>query len=63
MKLRQRLSRIWECDQAQDIAEYAVLIAVVLIIVVATATALGTNTHTLLSRATSAFGSVAQPQQ
>jgi Flp pilus assembly pilin Flp len=48
-------SGLWGCDSGQDIAEYAVLIALVLIIVVGTATALGTNSHALLSRAAGAL--------
>jgi Flp pilus assembly pilin Flp len=60
MTLKRKLSPLWSCDQAQDIAEYAVLIAVVLIIVVATASALGSSTQTLMSRASTAFATVAK---
>ena len=43
------------CDTAQDVAEYAVLLAVVMLIVVVTASALGTNFHTVFSRAADAL--------
>jgi Flp pilus assembly pilin Flp len=47
----QNWSHWWHSDEAQDIAEYAVLIAVVLVIVLATATVMGTNVHTVISKA------------
>ena len=50
----------WHCDRGQDVAEYAVLLAVILIIVVATAKAMGGSAVTLFSRASTAFGQVAK---
>jgi Flp pilus assembly pilin Flp len=43
------------CDTAQDVAEYAVLIAVVMLIVAITASALGTNVHTVFARVAQAL--------
>jgi Flp pilus assembly pilin Flp len=47
--------RWWYCDRAQDIAEYALLLAVILIIVIATASAVGGSAKTLFSKATTAL--------
>jgi Flp pilus assembly pilin Flp len=60
MTTGEKWSRLWNCDEAQDIAEYAVLIAIVLIIVTVTATALGANAHTLWTKVSDAFGKVAK---
>jgi Flp pilus assembly pilin Flp len=40
----------WQDDQAQNSAEYAVLLSIVLLIVLAVVTAIGANTMTLLSK-------------
>lgn len=40
MSLTAFLSRVWSDDRGQDIAEYAVILAVVLVLVVGTITAL-----------------------
>lgn len=50
----------WHCDCAQDIAEYAMMLAVILIIVIATAHALGGGAQTLLSKASGAFAQTAK---
>jgi Flp pilus assembly pilin Flp len=52
--------RWWNCDRAQDIAEYTIMLAVILIIVIATAHALGGGAHTLLSKASDAFAQTAK---
>jgi len=44
--------RLWSDDQGQDIAEYAVMLAVILVLVVGTIRLIGTN-------ANNAFSSVA----
>lgn len=48
--------RIWSEDQGQDIAEYAVMLAVILVLVVGTIRLIGTN-------ANNAFSSVASSVQ
>ncbi len=42
-------SRIWEEDEGQDIAEYALMLAVILLIVVGAVTAIGTNANTIFN--------------
>jgi Flp pilus assembly pilin Flp len=50
------LNRLWYDDQGQDIAEYAVMLAVILLLVVGTIKLIGTN-------ASSTFSSVANTMQ
>ena len=50
------LPRLWIDDQGQDIAEYAVMLAVILVIVVGTLRLIGSN-------ANNAFSSVASSLQ
>jgi len=57
--LRSMCGRMFEREDAQDVAEYAVLLAVVLIIVIATASALGTGAHSVFSHASSTLSNVA----
>ncbi len=45
------LCKIWNDDRGQDIAEYALMLAVILILVVAAVTAIGTNANTIFSSA------------
>ncbi len=47
-------SRLWQDEQGQDIAEYAVLLAVILVIVVGTVRLIGSNTNTVFSQVASA---------
>jgi Flp pilus assembly pilin Flp len=42
-------------DEAQDIAEYAVMLAVILVLVVGTIRLIGTNANTAFSRAASSI--------
>jgi pilus assembly protein Flp/PilA len=51
-KLRQSL---WRDEQGQDIAEYAVMLAVILVIVVGTVKLIGTNANTVFSNVGSAI--------
>jgi Flp pilus assembly pilin Flp len=46
-------SRLWRADQGQDIAEYAVMLAVTLIIVVGTIRLIGSNANTVFSQVAS----------
>lgn len=43
------LLRFWCDDEGQDIAEYAVMLAVILVIVVGTIRLIGTNANTVFS--------------
>jgi len=54
--MTQLMQRLWTEDQGQDIAEYAVMLAVILVLVVGTIRLIGTN-------ANSAFSSVASSIQ
>lgn len=58
--MRLNLLRCFHEDQAQDVAEYAVLIAVVLLIVVATASALGAGASGIFSRVVAAMARFTQ---
>ena len=46
---------IWSEDQAQDIAEYAVMLAVILVLVVGTLRLIGSNANTAFSSAASSI--------
>jgi Flp pilus assembly pilin Flp len=46
---------LWRDDQGQDIAEYAVMLAVILVIVVGTVKLVGTNANSIFSTAASAI--------
>jgi Flp pilus assembly pilin Flp len=54
--MTQLIQRLWSEEQAQDIAEYAVMLAVILVLVVGTIRLIGTN-------ANNAFSSVASSIQ
>jgi Flp pilus assembly pilin Flp len=54
--MTQFIRNLWSEDQGQDIAEYAVMLAVILVLVVGTIRLIGTN-------ANSAFSSVASSIQ
>ena len=49
------ISRLWADDQGQDIAEYAVMLAVILVIVVGTNRLIGSNANTVFSSAASSI--------
>ena len=46
--------QLWANDQGQDIAEYAVMLAVILVIVVGTVRLIGSNANTVFSQTASA---------
>jgi pilus assembly protein Flp/PilA len=52
--MRNLIHRIWSEDQGQDIAEYAVMLAVILVLVVGTIRLVGTNANTVFSNVGSA---------
>jgi Flp pilus assembly pilin Flp len=49
------ISRLWLEDSGQDIAEYAVMLAVILVIVVGTIRLIGSNTNNVFSAAASSI--------
>jgi len=48
------MRRIWSEEEGQDIAEYAVMLAVILVLVVGTIRLIGTNSNTVFSTVASA---------
>ncbi len=51
----QHLWRLWSDDQGQDIAEYAVMLAVILVLVVGTIRLIGSNANNVFSSAASSI--------
>jgi Flp pilus assembly pilin Flp len=49
------LAQLWSDDEAQDIAEYAVMLAVILVIVVGTVRLIGSNANGVFSQAASSI--------
>ena len=49
------LQRLWNDEQGQDIAEYAVMLAVILVIVVGTIRLIGSNSNNVFSQVGSAI--------
>ncbi|HXY77884.1 MAG TPA: hypothetical protein VEH47_03675 [Candidatus Acidoferrales bacterium] len=47
--------RLWQDQQGQDIAEYAVMLAVILVIVVGTVRLIGSNANTVFSNVASSI--------
>lgn len=60
MRIFQRLLKlfweVWKDDEAQDIAEYAVMLAVILVIVVGTIRLIGGQANNVFSETVSAIG-------
>ncbi len=50
------LRKFWNDEQGQDIAEYAVMLAVILVIVIGTVRLIGTNANTVFSQVASSVG-------
>ncbi len=46
---------IWQNEEGQDIAEYAVMLAVILVLVIGTVRLIGTNSNTVFSQAASSI--------
>ena len=51
----QILRRLWSDEQGQDIAEYAVMLAVILVLVVGTIRLIGSNSNSVFSSVASAI--------
>jgi Flp pilus assembly pilin Flp len=49
------LRRLWSDEQGQDIAEYAVLLAVILVLVVGTVRLIGSNANNVFSSTASSI--------
>ena len=49
------LPQLWRDDAGQDIAEYAVMLAVILVLVVGTVRLIGTNANTAFSSVASSI--------
>ena len=49
------LQQLWNDEQGQDIAEYAVMLAVILVIVVGTIRLIGSNSNNVFSQVGSAI--------
>jgi Flp pilus assembly pilin Flp len=56
-KMKDFLGRLWLQDEGQDIAEYAVMLAVILVIVVGTVKLIGANSNNVFSSVASSIGS------
>jgi Flp pilus assembly pilin Flp len=48
--MAQRLKQLWKDERGQDIAEYAVMLAVILVIVVGTIRLIGSNANQVFSQ-------------
>jgi Flp pilus assembly pilin Flp len=53
--MKQVLRRLWNDDEGQDIAEYAVMLAVILLLVVGTIKLIGTNANSTFSSVASSI--------
>jgi Flp pilus assembly pilin Flp len=49
------MRRLWQEEQGQDIAEYAVMLAVILVIVVGTIRLIGSNSNNVFSNVASSL--------
>ena len=47
------IRRLWTEESGQDVAEYAVMLAVILVIVIGTVRLIGTNANTVFSQVSS----------
>ena len=54
-KMSTLIRRLWSEDEGQDIAEYAVMLAVILVLVVGTVRLIGSNANTVFSNAASSI--------
>lgn len=53
--MKQFLQALWQREDGQDIAEYAVMLAVILVIVVGTVRLIGSNANSVFSSVASAI--------
>jgi len=50
-----QVRKLWSHDEGQDIAEYAVMLAVILVVVIGTIRLIGSNANTVFSNAASSI--------
>ena len=55
MALKNKVLSLWRDEQGQDIAEYAVMLAVILVIVVGTIRLIGSNANNVFSSVASSI--------
>ncbi|HKW67838.1 MAG TPA: hypothetical protein VJP04_11155 [Terriglobales bacterium] len=55
--MKELLRQMWLQDEGEDIAEYAVMLAVILVIVVGTVRLIGSQANNVFSETASAIGS------
>jgi Flp pilus assembly pilin Flp len=55
MSIQRRILDLWRDEEAQDIAEYAVMLAVILVIVVGTIRLIGSNSNNVFSSVASSI--------
>ena len=48
--MKEKFLRLWAEDEAQDIAEYAVMLAVILVLVIGTVRLIGGNANNVFSQ-------------
>jgi Flp pilus assembly pilin Flp len=53
--MTRQICSLWWDDEGQDIAEYAVMLAVILVLVVGTIQLIGSNANTVFSNAASSI--------
>jgi Flp pilus assembly pilin Flp len=53
--MKQMANGLWRDEGGQDIAEYAVMLAVILVIVIGTIRLIGTNANTVFSQVASSI--------
>ncbi len=53
--MKDLLRTLWSEEEGQDIAEYAVMVAVILVIVVGTVRLIGSNSNTVFSNVASSI--------
>lgn len=53
--MRERILKLWSDEQGQDIAEYAVMLAVILVLVVGTIRLIGSNSNNVFSQVASSI--------
>jgi Flp pilus assembly pilin Flp len=53
--MNHRVGRFWSEDEGQDIAEYAVMLAVILVLVVGTVRVIGSNANNVFSNTASSI--------
>jgi len=51
-----RIRQLWNEENGQDVAEYAVMLAVILVIVIGTVRLIGSNANTVFSQVGSQLG-------